>query len=94
MIVDTSVLVAILLDEPEFNEFTLLIQESVECRMSAVSFVELLIVMESGLVHRRLLVSMHSYSAPALAWSLLPMNRRFSRVRRFSNTAKGAILQA
>jgi ribonuclease VapC len=47
MIVDTSVLVAILLDEPEFNEFTLLIQESVECRMSAVSFVELLIVMES-----------------------------------------------
>jgi len=47
MIVDTSALVAILLDEPEFNEFTLLIEDCVQCRVSAVSFVELLIVMES-----------------------------------------------
>lgn len=46
MIVDTSALVAVLLGEPEFDEFTLLIEDSVQSRVSAVSFVELLIVME------------------------------------------------
>ena len=49
MIVDTSVLVNAILRMKLWSStnFTLLIQESVECRMSAVGFVELLIVMES-----------------------------------------------
>jgi len=47
MIVDTSALLAILLDEPEAAEFTRLILKTDNCLLSAVSFVEASIVAES-----------------------------------------------
>jgi ribonuclease VapC len=48
MIVDTSALIAVLLDEREADSFTDLILENDSCLMSAVSFVEATIIAESN----------------------------------------------
>ncbi len=47
MIVDTSALLAVLLDEAEADEFTGLLLKSDVCQMSAVSFVEASIISEA-----------------------------------------------
>ena len=49
MVVDSSVLVAILLLEPERQEFIDVIRAADECVMSAASFVETTVVLESRL---------------------------------------------
>ncbi|MFI5098725.1 MAG: type II toxin-antitoxin system VapC family toxin [Candidatus Acidiferrales bacterium] len=48
MIVDTSAVLAVLLDEGEADDFTELIVKSDVCSMSAVSFVEASIIAESN----------------------------------------------
>jgi ribonuclease VapC len=48
MIIDTSALMAVLLDEREADNFTDLIMENDDCLMSAVSFVEATIIAESN----------------------------------------------
>jgi ribonuclease VapC len=48
MIVDTSALLAILLNEKEADQFRELILKSTECNMSAISFVEASIIAESN----------------------------------------------
>lgn len=47
MIVDTSVLAAILFDEPDAAHYTRLIHDADRCRISAATFVELSLVVES-----------------------------------------------
>jgi ribonuclease VapC len=48
MIVDSSAVLAVLLDEAEAEEFTALLLNSEVCRMSAVSFVEASIIAETN----------------------------------------------
>lgn len=48
MVIDTSAIVAILNDEPERRAFNETIERAETCLMSAVSFVEASIVIESG----------------------------------------------
>lgn len=47
MIVDSSALIAILRDEPEATEFSEAIENSEECRISAVNYVEAAIVVDA-----------------------------------------------
>lgn len=47
MVLDTSVLVAVLLDEPERRRFIRLIDEADACRLSAATLVETSIVIEA-----------------------------------------------
>jgi ribonuclease VapC len=49
VILDTSALIAILYGEPERADFARLIHDAESCRVSAVSFVELSMVVESQL---------------------------------------------
>ena len=57
MIVDTSAVIAILYMEPEGESFTELIQQTMDCRMSAASYLETAIVLDASrdpIVSRRL----------------------------------------
>lgn len=47
MVIDSSAVVAVLRDEPERRRFNELIEEAEQCLMSAVSFVEASMVVES-----------------------------------------------
>jgi ribonuclease VapC len=47
IVIDTSAMIAILRDEPERRAFTEAIEQSEQCLMSAVSFVESSMIMES-----------------------------------------------
>jgi len=57
VIVDTSAVIAILYMEPEGESFTELIQQTMDCRMSAASYLETAIVLDASrdpIVSRRL----------------------------------------
>jgi ribonuclease VapC len=48
MILDTSAIVAVLRAEPEAPEFVEMIESAQKCRLSAVSYVEAAVVIDSG----------------------------------------------
>lgn len=57
MIIDTSVVVAVLFEEPEMPAFAQVMEDAVDCRMSAANFLEAAIVIDGWhdpVVSRRL----------------------------------------
>ena len=57
MIVDTSAVIAVLFQEPEAQHFSVLIEETVDCRISAANYFEAAIVLDGSrnpIVSRRL----------------------------------------
>ena len=88
MVVDTSAVVAILRDEPERRTFTEALENAGHCVMSAVSFVEASLVIETrfgaeGIQHLDLLISKAQIEiAPVDREQALAARRAFSRFGR------------
>lgn len=80
MIVDSSAVVAIVKQEPDANKFAELIEAADECRMSAVTFVEASIVIDSK--HNSTLSSRLDDLWADARFELVPVDANQARIAR------------